>query len=161
MPLQRSVSTCLANQATTECTLARCNHLPFFSEGGQEFQLLRCDLIWMATVKSGWILPGSSENGEQEYISPLGVNKKPVSRQGCDEMKVILKTSTEITESPRGMDASMLISPQPEVSVITLSKLGLTDNYQKMITEVKVLSMMEWIWASGGKKKRDVTIGDK
>ena len=75
-------------------------------------------------------------------------------------MKIILKTFTKITESPKSLDASMFISPQPEVSVITLSELGSTDNYQKVITEVKVLSMMELIWASGG-KMHDVMIGDK
>ena len=68
-------------------------------------------------------------------------------------MAIILKIFTDITESPRSLAASVFTSPHPEMSVITLSELGLTDNYQKVITKVKVLSMMELIWASGGEKK--------
>ena len=76
-------------------------------------------------------------------------------------MEVILKTSTEITESPRNLDASMFDIPQPLASVITLSELGTTKNYHKVITNVKVLSMMEPMCVAGGKMKQDMTIGDE
>ena len=71
-------------------------------------------------------------------------------------MEVVLKTFTEITAPPRSLAASVSVftSPHTDVSMITLSELGSTDNYQKVITEVKVLSMMELLWVSGGKRSR-------
>ena len=83
------------------------------------------------------------------------------SRQGGGQMEVILKTSTEISASSRDLDASVFSTYEPEASMIKLGDIGLLDNYQKVTAEVKVLMIMEAIEVSGGKKKQDVTVGDK
>lgn len=107
---------------------------------------------------------------QQKKLDGFCTKKKPVafkncevkqSRQGGDEMDIILKSSTEITESPRSLDASVFNSPQPVTRVITLSELGSTKNYKKVITNIKVLTSIEPICLAGGKKKQDVTIGDQ
>ena len=76
------------------------------------------------------------------------------SRQGGDEMEVILKISTEITESLRSLDDSVFDIPEPVVSEITLGELGSTKNYHKVITNVKVLSTMEPMCLAGEKRSR-------
>ena len=43
---------------------------------------------------------------------------------------------------------------KPVASVISLSKMGTFDNYQKVTADIKVLKIMEPINVSGGKKKR-------
>ena len=74
-------------------------------------------------------------------------------------MVIILKSATEISESSRNLDASVFSTTEPQITVITLSELASTENYQKIITKAKVLSRMEPMFVSGGKKKQDV-IGD-
>ena len=107
---------------------------------------------------------------QQKKLNRFWVNKKAVvfsncevkqSRQGGDQMDVILKSSTEIGESPRSFDTTVFTTSEPEASVITLNQIGSLDNYRKVVADVKVLSMMEPINVSGGKKKQDVTISDE
>lgn len=107
---------------------------------------------------------------QQKKLDGFWISKKAVavkncevkpSRQGGDQMEVILKTSTEISASPRDLDASVFTTFEPQASVISLSKMGSLDNYEKVIADVKVLTMMEPINVSGGKRKRDVTVGDQ
>ena len=82
---------------------------------------------------------------QQKKLDGFCTNKKPVafkncevnqSRQGGDEMDTILKSSTEIMESPRSLDASGFNSHQPVACVITFSELGSTKNYKKVITNI-------------------------
>lgn len=69
-------------------------------------------------------------------------------------MEVILKTSTEILESSRSLDPSVFTAVEPEVSVVCLSEIGTLNNFQKVIADVKVLSVTESIHVSGGEKNK-------
>ena len=110
-------------------------------------------------------LPAQQKKLDGFWISKKAVTVKNCevksSRQGEDQMEVILKTSTEITASPRDLDASVFTTFELQASVISLSKIGSLDNYEKVIADVKVLTMMEPINVSGGKGKRDATVGDQ
>ena len=77
-------------------------------------------------------------------------------------MEIILKNATEIGESGKDLDPSIFNSAaeEEEPAVITLSELSSIENFQKITTQVKVLSKMETMVVSGGKRKRDVVVGD-
>ena len=112
-------------------------------------------------VRTVGFLPAQQKKLDGFWISKKAVAVKKPSRQGGDQMEVILKTSTEITAFPRDLDASVFTTFEPQASVISLSKIGSFDNYEKVIADVKVLTMMEPINVLGGKRKRDVTVGDQ
>lgn len=76
------------------------------------------------------------------------------SRQRGNQMEVILKTSTEITASPRALEASVFSSFEPVAKKITLGEMGTLDNLQKMIADMKILTKMEAINVSGGKRNK-------
>ena len=83
------------------------------------------------------------------------------SRQDGDQMEVILKISIKITASLRDLEASMFTTSEPEASEITLSVIRLVDNHTKVITDVKVLMVMEPIDVSGGRRKQYVRVADQ
>ena len=106
---------------------------------------------------------------QQKKLDGFSTSKKAVafqncevkpSRQGGEEMEIILKTSTEIVESPRSLDPTVFTVSDPETNKISLSDIGLVSTYQKVIVDVKVMSVMEPVDVSGGKRKQEVVVGD-
>ena len=76
---------------------------------------------------------------QQKKLDGFSTSKKAVafknevkhSRQGGEEMEIILKTSTEIAESPRSLDPTVFTVSEPETNRISLSEIGLVSTYQK------------------------------
>ena len=114
-------------------------------------------------IRSVGFLPG-----QQKKLDNFFVNKKAVNFQNCEvkqsrqghQMEIILMNGTEISESEKNLDPSVFTMTEPEATHITLSELSSLENFRRVSIEVKVVSKMEPMFVSGGKKKQDVMIGD-
>ena len=99
---------------------------------------------------------------QQKKLSAFQQSKKPinivnceikVSRQNENKMEVMLKNSTKIQESTRGIDATVFQEEESETPLVKLDELNQIQNFQKINVNVVVLSNTNPVCVSGGKTK--------
>jgi hypothetical protein len=81
------------------------------------------------------------------------------SREG-DKMEVMLKTNTNITKSSKEIDTSNMNQDEAS-SIITLSQLLTTQNFQKVTVDIKVMNAKAPVYVTGEKLKQDIIIADE
>ena len=105
----------------------------------------------------------------QRKLSNFFKSKTPINLRNCQikearegtKMEVMLKTTTEIIESEKGIDPSSFTFDDINTAVfITLSQLSTMHNFQRVSVKITVLDTTTPCYVTGQKKKQDVIIAD-
>ena len=75
-------------------------------------------------------------------------------------MEIMLKGQTTISESVKEFNMAAIDFKDDSPSVVTLSKLDSLNVWDRVSIDVKVLTVMDPVSVSGGKKKQDVVAAD-
>jgi hypothetical protein len=106
---------------------------------------------------------------QQRKLNTFFKSKMPINLKNCQvkesrqgkQMEVMLKSTTEIIESEKGMDSSTFTFDDVNTAVtITLSQLSTEQNFQRVNVKIKVIDSRTPCYVTGQKKKQDIIIAD-